>query len=254
MTTYSLNNYSVSNALLWGNFVGHCQKAQEGSFGNRAVHIIIAGVECLPIIGQIASLFEMVIINHINYVASLEKRAEALMTKALSSPAIKALYEKANQIADDHYLDKGTWKLAFDSLFTFRGKVQGRTITLYSSLSDDKALSYFVFYLAYVTESKALDELRKKIASFIPPLEYAQEHEKISFRYKQLYYQTISQAVKEMNWDKSLIIYKSFPASFEESWEIRKDKPEVEHLIAQGEYFYFCSFIFYPITYFLNKK
>ena len=62
-SNYSLNlpSYTIKNALLWGNFKGHCLRAQEGSLGNRIVHVLIAAAELLPVISQIASLFEMLI-------------------------------------------------------------------------------------------------------------------------------------------------------------------------------------------------
>ena len=64
---YSLDidSYSWTNALLWGNFVGHCKKACEGSPSTRIVHLIISAVELLPIISQIASIFEKIIVTYI---------------------------------------------------------------------------------------------------------------------------------------------------------------------------------------------
>jgi hypothetical protein len=64
--TYSLDkaSYTWQNALSWVYFMEHCKKAGEGSLGNRIVHILIAIAELLPIIGQIASIFEKLIINN----------------------------------------------------------------------------------------------------------------------------------------------------------------------------------------------
>jgi hypothetical protein len=61
---YALNikDYTLKNALLYGIFYGHCKKATQGSLANRTVHVIIAGLELLPIFSQIASVFEMLII------------------------------------------------------------------------------------------------------------------------------------------------------------------------------------------------
>ena len=56
-------DYSWKNCLLWGNFAGHCKKAREGSFGNRLIHALIAAIEFLPIIGQISSICEKVIVE-----------------------------------------------------------------------------------------------------------------------------------------------------------------------------------------------
>lgn len=63
---YSLNskNYTLRNTLLWGNCVGHWNEAKkEGTLCARTVHVIIAAIEFLPIIGQIASIFETAIVR-----------------------------------------------------------------------------------------------------------------------------------------------------------------------------------------------
>jgi hypothetical protein len=63
---YSLNHddYSVRNALTWGNFSGkHFQKAGESRFGSRIIHILIGIVELIPVVGQISSIFEMIIVT-----------------------------------------------------------------------------------------------------------------------------------------------------------------------------------------------
>lgn len=64
--TYSLDktSYSWQNALLWSSFVGHCKKANQGSWGNRIVHALIAAAEFLPIISQISSICEKLIIDN----------------------------------------------------------------------------------------------------------------------------------------------------------------------------------------------
>ena len=66
MTTnfnYALDQYSWCGALSWGNFLVHCQKVKEGTWGDRIVHVLIAMVEFLPILSQIASLFEKLIVE-----------------------------------------------------------------------------------------------------------------------------------------------------------------------------------------------
>lgn len=63
---YSLDetHYSWHNALLWGNFLEHCKKTNEGRMGIRIIHALIAAVEFLPIISQISSVCEKLIIGH----------------------------------------------------------------------------------------------------------------------------------------------------------------------------------------------
>lgn len=55
--------YTLNNALFWGNCVGHYEKAKHASWGPRMVHVIIVILEYLPVVGQIASIFEMVIVR-----------------------------------------------------------------------------------------------------------------------------------------------------------------------------------------------
>lgn len=56
--------YTWKNALLWGNCIEHGKKAlSEGRLGYRVVQWIITGVEALPLIGQIMSIFEKLIVN-----------------------------------------------------------------------------------------------------------------------------------------------------------------------------------------------
>jgi|GEM_PF-967131 len=58
-------DYTIYNALAWGNCVTHARLvcAPAASWSQRIFHASIAFVELLPIISQIASLFEMAIAN-----------------------------------------------------------------------------------------------------------------------------------------------------------------------------------------------
>jgi hypothetical protein len=66
---YSLgvDKYTFGNAMLWGNFFGHCQEAsrgrQQGNMGKWAVHTLIAMAEFLPVVSQIASSIEAIIVR-----------------------------------------------------------------------------------------------------------------------------------------------------------------------------------------------
>jgi rhodanese-related sulfurtransferase len=65
---YALNytEYSVRNALLWGNCYKHFQQAGEGRLGSRIIHVLIGIAEISPVIGQISSIFEMLIVTRFN--------------------------------------------------------------------------------------------------------------------------------------------------------------------------------------------
>jgi hypothetical protein len=73
---YALNreDYTLDNALFWGNCELHLQKAKESSDCDRFVHGLIFLLEFLPIIGQIASLFEKFIVT--NYSAPNQHSVE----------------------------------------------------------------------------------------------------------------------------------------------------------------------------------
>lgn len=58
---------SWKNALFWGNFVGHCKKIREGNLGGRCVHAFIAVLEFLPIVSQISSIFEKLIVDNFSH-------------------------------------------------------------------------------------------------------------------------------------------------------------------------------------------
>ncbi len=57
--------YTWKNALLWGNCREHGKKAFASgiSNGRRIVHLAIAAIEAIPLIGQIASVFEKLIMS-----------------------------------------------------------------------------------------------------------------------------------------------------------------------------------------------
>lgn len=97
---YSLDkaNYSWRNAFLWGNFVGHCKKARGGSLGNRIVHAIIAAIEFLPIISQISSICEKIIIENFSSTVSSSK------TQSLTGKRIEASKETHKNIPTPHSL------------------------------------------------------------------------------------------------------------------------------------------------------
>lgn len=74
-------NYTFKNAIFWGNCAGHFKKARKGNLCNRIVHVLIAFAEVLPIIGQIASLFEKFIATQCNKQSDLSQKK---ITKAPS--------------------------------------------------------------------------------------------------------------------------------------------------------------------------
>lgn len=88
---YSLekNDYSLKNALLWGNCYGHYKRATTGRLGHRIAHILLALLELPPLISQIASVFEMIIITKFDQSNNF---IEDLTNKKIS-------FQKANALA-----------------------------------------------------------------------------------------------------------------------------------------------------------
>ncbi len=65
---YSLTNYSWINSLAWGNCLGHYKQAFSQGGTASYVHTVIALVESLPIVGQIASCLETAIVKKVKRV------------------------------------------------------------------------------------------------------------------------------------------------------------------------------------------
>lgn len=64
MSTYALENYTFTSSLCWGNCFGHLQKVcEDGPWSDRVVHLTIGLAELLPIISQIISLFEQLVVE-----------------------------------------------------------------------------------------------------------------------------------------------------------------------------------------------
>lgn len=88
--------YSIKNALLWGNCACHLKEATKGSFGRRIAHGLIALIELTPGISQIASLFEKFLVEHFR---QSDRKTAA---KPLSSKKISVGPISSQQAADYH--------------------------------------------------------------------------------------------------------------------------------------------------------
>lgn len=115
---YSLDksDYTLENALFWGNFIGHCKKSTQGTLGDRIVHVLIAAVEFFPIISQIASLFEKIIIDTFSCSRPVEK-----VEKAKNEPISIEMHEfkqkkyKRNELTSFE-VEKGNLPVALSAL------------------------------------------------------------------------------------------------------------------------------------------
>lgn len=124
----SSEEYTWKNALLWGNFLGHCKKAREGNFFHRVIHVIIAAIELPPLIGQIASIFEKVIV--LKFANSKKEIPSPRVSKKKVSLISKKseLYKKAAKLiadADVLFISAGAGMGVPGGLGTFRGAAAG---------------------------------------------------------------------------------------------------------------------------------
>lgn len=88
--------YTWENALFWGNFAKHCEKASKGTLGDRIVHTLIAAVEVLPIVGQIASICEKIIASSL-----YESQKPLSRTISLPSSHVEAEVNEPLQVSVD---------------------------------------------------------------------------------------------------------------------------------------------------------
>ncbi len=219
------NNYSLETALSWGNCIRHCKKASEGRLDHRAIHVCIAVIEFLPIFSQIASIFEMLIVIRFADMPAHSIRCAQLIEKALSSKAVKHLYDTANSTPNYDDQNCSVWTIDFvtktSSGFLAECCLKERKIKLHENLSDDKALSYLVFELTNAIHSRRFFELHSKaLKGQIRCEEYAKEAERIEDDGTLLHHQAINESIKELGWSSSLDIYRyNKSCDFEKRWE-----------------------------------
>lgn len=81
------NEYTWTNALLWGDFIGHCKKSGQCQGWQKAVHLIIAFFEFWPGLGQIVSFAETSFLKyHFNHKTPSKPLTERTVTKQTDSP------------------------------------------------------------------------------------------------------------------------------------------------------------------------
>lgn len=80
-------DYSWKNALLWGNCREHGKKMGYGCLSYRAIHCITAAGELLPIVGQVISIFEKVIIT--NFFNPPSKISMSVEIGNISNPGVE---------------------------------------------------------------------------------------------------------------------------------------------------------------------
>lgn len=99
---YSLDsaNYTWSNALLWGNCIGHYKATYNEQGIKRIVHLTIALIETCPIISQIASIAEKIIINYYTTPIRTPTPAPNLATPVATAKSTTSLTR--NQVSQYH--------------------------------------------------------------------------------------------------------------------------------------------------------
>ncbi|MBA3722550.1 MAG: hypothetical protein H0W88_09140 [Parachlamydiaceae bacterium] len=155
-------------------------------------------------------------------------RATKLLEKALSCNAIKQLYEKAYSTPTDK-CESGHWKIVFDTKTILNSGAEtvwaSRQITLLSTLSDETALTYFVFQLTNAIHFQRHAKLNEKARlGQILCEEYTKEIAQVNFDGTLIHKEIINEAIKEMDLSPSVNTYASH-TNFETYWNIIKLTP-----------------------------
>lgn len=143
-------DYSLNNALDWGNFSYHYEKAQQGSFSLYSIfHTVLAALEFLPVVGQSISLVEYGIVRLVGIVRKKDK--SNLENDAIVSIAANVLKiskdqdpksaEKQQEILSNSSInDESSTKSSTENLArlsTFSEKEQTKIITVAEVLANN---------------------------------------------------------------------------------------------------------------------
>lgn len=163
-----------------------------------------------------------------------QERAEKLFQRAMSSKHIKDLYLEAMLTPHSQTKAIGSWLLLFKSdkeEYVGTGGLcynKIRTIFLNIALSDDEALSAFVFELTNAISTDRHQLIEQASKGQISREDYAKQVEALEHEGALKHHLVISAAIEEMGWSESLDEYKHLPANFEADWENIKDSEHTE--------------------------
>lgn len=159
--------------------------------------------------------------------AHRKDRAERIQEKALSCQAIRDLYELAKN-TPGLYGKTGAISLEFAEKLSIpeSSKSWGeyifeeRRICLKDDISDDKALTTYVYELTNAVNTPRHLKNQSDVANFSIDCEtYAKESERIEFEGIIKHHEVIEAAIAEKGWDKSLHLWKEYRIEdFEQRW------------------------------------
>lgn len=151
-----------------------------------------------------------------------QARADRIVEKIWNCPPVRELYQKAYQVKDS-YGRSGPWRIAF---VNSSGKVgddkilqewEGhnacidfdvRRVYISENLSEDLALSSYVFELTNAIQKKIGDEFKKKAAAgTIGCEEFVEQMEKIEFDGALMHHRIVREAIDKYQWDESTDTY-----------------------------------------------
>lgn len=153
---------------------------------------------------------------------SPEERAQALVKRALSCPAIKELYESAISIIkpNDNWISfvdrKSSPHLITGSYFA----CDRQKIYLAKDLTHDQALSSFTFELINVLSLNRFNQLYEEATKQTIACEsYVKQIEEIEYRGIERHHQIMQKAIQEMGWNHRLDEYRKYIVKdFETAW------------------------------------
>lgn len=162
------------------------------------------------------------------------RRAAQIIEKALTSKYIRELYERANS-TPIYNSPTGIWKIEFvDKTIAGFNNAQchysERKVILRSGLSDEMALTYFVYELTNGIYAPRHYELHKKaMYGQIGCEEFVKESERIEWEGTLLHHQVMEKAIWEMGWSLSLDIYGGQIQNYEVYWGHIKSTPHADY-------------------------
>ena len=159
-------------------------------------------------------------------------RAERILQKALSSTAIKELYDRAVAMPRYDGTAGGNLHITFVT-DGYKGCANNsqRKIELLSSLSDDEALSVFVFELTNILHGPEFYAVYLEArSSNVSCEDFVRKYEQIEWEGCLLHHRVMQAAIKEMKWSQSLDVF-SWEAkiSFRVKWIVLQFSPHANY-------------------------
>lgn len=191
------------------------------------VHHITACALGVPVLGGFIALVERIVACVYYFFHPLQslvdhRRTHRLLDRVQKCPSFHSLYLQA--CATSTFSVQGPWKILFSPMilnvpeFNALCHYNQRTILLKESLTDDLALSYFIFELTNAINFPKVCLVEKEIEK-LSQEEYVIEREQIEHEGTLLHHKIMNHAIHLMGFNPSMDIYASHPHHFGYYWQ-----------------------------------